>query len=341
MSSSIPGTRDLPVSRYDLSTYWGRVLHSADLCDPRTLFTSSATLEGSKMLLTQYKTGTHPPTMTSDLWAAKKLCDSTLHPDTGTPVFLPFRMSCFVFSNLIVTAGMLQPNLTTRGTLAWQVANQTLNVLINTSNANKSSPLGPAQLAGSFALAVSASCGVAVGLGRAVAKLKVGAGTKVLLTRLVPFAAVASAGVLNVALMRGGEIQNGIDVYLSKAPAKATTGAAELVEEEAPKESLGKSRKAAVIAVAETAVSRVLNATPIMVVPPLVLMRLQRSAWLKKRPAMVTPVNIGLIFATSIFALPLALGAFPQRQAAKATSLEKEFWDKCGESGMLEFNRGI
>lgn len=49
----------------------------------------------------------------------------------------------------------------------------------------------------------------------------------------------------------------------------------------------------------------------------------------------------GLIFATSIFALPLALGAFPQRQAAKATTLEKEFWDKGGESGMLEFNRGI
>lgn len=197
---------------------------------------------------------------------------------------------------------MLQPNLTTRGTLAWQVANQTLNVLINTSNANKSSPLGPAQLAGSFALAVSASCGVAVGLGRAVAKLKVGSGTKALLTRLVPFAAVASAGVLNVALMRGGEIQNGIDVYPAKAPAKAKTGTAELVEEEAPKESLGKSRKAAVIAVAETAVSRVLNATPIMVVPPLVLMRLQRSAWLKKRPALVTPVNIG-IFLTLFFSL--------------------------------------
>lgn len=35
MSSSIPGYRDLPASQYDLSTYWGRVLHSADLCDPR------------------------------------------------------------------------------------------------------------------------------------------------------------------------------------------------------------------------------------------------------------------------------------------------------------------
>jgi len=31
--------------------------------------------------------------------------------DTGEPVFLPFRMSCFVISNLVVTAGMLTPNL--------------------------------------------------------------------------------------------------------------------------------------------------------------------------------------------------------------------------------------
>jgi Sideroflexins len=31
--------------------------------------------------------------------------------DTGQPVFLPFRMSCFVISNLVVTAGMLTPNL--------------------------------------------------------------------------------------------------------------------------------------------------------------------------------------------------------------------------------------
>lgn len=32
--------------------------------------------------------------------------------DTGEPVLLPFRMSAFVLSNLIVTGGMLTPNLT-------------------------------------------------------------------------------------------------------------------------------------------------------------------------------------------------------------------------------------
>jgi hypothetical protein len=35
MSSSLPGNRDLPVSQYDLSTYWGRVQHSATISDPR------------------------------------------------------------------------------------------------------------------------------------------------------------------------------------------------------------------------------------------------------------------------------------------------------------------
>jgi hypothetical protein len=36
--------------------------------------------------------------------------------DTGEPVLLPFRMSSFVLSNLIVTGGMLTPNLTVRST---------------------------------------------------------------------------------------------------------------------------------------------------------------------------------------------------------------------------------
>lgn len=35
MSASLPGNRDLPVSQYDLTTYWGRVRHAADISDPR------------------------------------------------------------------------------------------------------------------------------------------------------------------------------------------------------------------------------------------------------------------------------------------------------------------
>lgn len=53
--------------------------------------------------------------------------DSTLHPDTGLPVPLPFRLSAFVPTNLIVVGGMLMPNPTLKGVLFWQWANQSLN----------------------------------------------------------------------------------------------------------------------------------------------------------------------------------------------------------------------
>ena len=78
-----------------------------------------------------------------------------------------------------------------------------------------------------------------------------------------------------------------------------------------------------------------------MVLPPLILVRLQKQEWLKASPRLTLPVNLGLIFVTSVFALPLALGAFPQRQAVAVKTLEKEFWDRGGEGGMVEFNRGI
>lgn len=190
----------------------------------------------------------------------------------------------------------------------------------------------------SYLLAVSASCSVAVGLNAIVPRLKrVSPNTRLILGRLVPFAAVASAGALNVFLMRGEEIRRGIDIF----PVQSEREKAEREKSGKEVASLGKSRKAAVLAVGETAISRVLNATPIMVIPPLVLVRLQKTEWLKQRPRMVLPINLGLILTTSIFALPLALGAFPQRQAISAKSLEEEFWDKGGEGGLIEFNRGI
>ena len=247
-------------------------------------------------------------------------------------------MSCFVLSNLIVTAGMLTPNLSITGTIGWQWANQSLNVAINNANANKSTPLSTSTMIQSYFLAVGASCTVAVGLNSIIPRLKrLSPGARTVLTRLVPFAAVASAGALNVFLMRGEEIRKGIDVFPSESEdSRQKREAAHL-----PLEPLGKSKKAATLAVGETALSRVLNATPIMVLPPLILVRLQKTDWLSQRPRMVLPVNLGLILTTSLFALPLALAAFPQRQAVMATTLEKEFWERGGEGGQVEFNRGL
>ncbi|KAI1127678.1 sideroflexin-5 [Nemania abortiva] len=340
MSASLPGNRELPESQYDLSTYWGRVRHTASITDPRTLLAGKSGLENAKKLIVAYKQG-EIKEMTPELWKAKKIVDSTIHPDTGKPVMLPFRMSCFALSNLVVTAGMLTPGLSNTGTVLWQITNQSLNVAINNANANKSTPLSYSKLAQSYFLAVGASCSVAVGLNSLVPRLKrVTPSTKLILSRLVPFAAVASAGFLNVFLMRGEEMRVGIDVYPVLSDADKDKLAAEgRPESDVP--SLGKSRKAATLAVGETALSRVLNSSPIMVVPPLILVRLQRTQWLQNNPRMTLPVNLGLILGMSYIALPLALAAFPQRQRISAESLEEEFHGRGGEGGMVVFNRGI
>lgn len=84
MSASLPGSRDLPASQFDLNTYWGRVRQSALLADPRTLLVSSSGLEHAKQLVTSYKTGAAKH-MTPEIWQAKKVVDSTLHPGMHRP----------------------------------------------------------------------------------------------------------------------------------------------------------------------------------------------------------------------------------------------------------------
>ena len=89
--------------------------------------------------------------------------------------------------------------------------------------------------------------------------------------------------------MRGEEIRQGINVF----PVLTDEEKLRVERGELEVEPLGKSKKAATLAVGETAISRVLNATPIMVLPPLILVRLQKTQWLQQRPRMTTPVNLG------------------------------------------------
>jgi tricarboxylate carrier len=353
MSSSLPGHRDLPASQYDLSTYWGRVRHAVGLTDPSTLFAGTTGLEHAKRLVTEYKTGKIEK-MSPDLWYAKKVVDSTLHPDTGEPVFLPFRMSSFVLSNLIVTAGMLQPGLTTGGIVAWQVANQSLNVAINSANANKSSPMSMGDLAKSYGVAVGASCSVALGLNAMVPRLKVSDAARNILKRLVPFAAVATAGALNAYLMRRGEIATGIDVrpVLSEEEKKKLEAEGKS-ERDVP--SLGRSKQAAKYAVYETAASRVFNSSPIMILPPMGFyyiekkqawyQNLLKKEWVQSRrvvlKGMPIAINLVLIAGTSFAVLPLALAVFPQQQEISVEKLEPEFHGQGGAGGKVWFNRGL
>ena len=57
MGNSATPPFSLEQSRYDQSTYWGRIRHFQDITDPRTLLTSDETLNSSISLLDQFKAG--------------------------------------------------------------------------------------------------------------------------------------------------------------------------------------------------------------------------------------------------------------------------------------------
>lgn len=336
MSSSVagPAHKLIPESQYDLSTYMGRVKHCFGISSPFNLLVTEEQVDAARKNLHQYRNSKDITEFADHHWELKKILDSTVHPDTGETIFLPFRMSSCVLSNLAVTAGMLTPNLSPVGTVFWQWANQSLNVAINTSNANKSHPLSTKQLITNYAAAVTASCGVALGLNNLVPKLKnFSPRTKLIMSRLVPFAAVVSAGIVNVFLMRSEEIKKGI-----------------IVRDPETKEELGVSKNAAWYAVGETAASRVINATPVMAIPPLILVRLQQQKngffSRHKSLAMTSLVNLGLIAATGFVVLPFALAIFPQVETLHVSQLEKEkFSNLKNQLGnnveYVEFNRGI
>lgn len=133
----------------------GRLRHFTSVTSPLTLFASSAHLVDSQKFLKEYQDGStergrnawgHEDT--AGIWKAKQrasfllglfggvvlnfalffsVVDSSIHPDTGLPVPLPFRLSAFVPTNLIIVGGMLMPNPTLKGVLFWQWANQSLN----------------------------------------------------------------------------------------------------------------------------------------------------------------------------------------------------------------------
>lgn len=314
-------------SRYNQAQYWGRVRHFSDLTDPRTLFTTDSQLKGALTLLDQFRQNTLPSDVTVEqLWKAKKLKEAILHPDTGSPIPLPFRFSFFVPGNLIIVAGMLGAR-SIPSTVFWQTINQTYNVCVNHANRNASNELSNKQLTYAYLGAVSSSVATAVGLNEWVKRSTFSPALQSTLMRYVPFTAVAVANIFNIGLMRRNEMTLGIDV-------KDENG-----------QVLGKSATAGKIAIAQTLLSRILCVVPAMLFPPYLMNRLEQQNWLKSRAWLKTPLNLGLIGLSIGLFLPLCIGIFPQNSSISTKRLEPRFHDAKDADGnpvtRAYFNKGL
>ncbi|KAI8806286.1 Tricarboxylate/iron carrier [Cladochytrium replicatum] len=322
---------DIAKPRYDQSTYWGRLKHFSEVTDPRNLIATERQLQDAKALVEDYTAG-RVALKTSEeerLWRAKKLVDSTFHPDTGEKIVFPFRMACFVPTNVLIVAGMLQPNPSIAGIVLWQWINQSVNVAFNYFNANKTTKMDYTETATAYGTAVASSCTIAVGLNEWLKRSsgKINPSTFALLSRAVPFTAVAAAGTLNVFLMRQKELKDGIDVF----------GPDGVV--------YGKSQTAGMTAISQVAISRVTTAFPAVFLPGIIMTQLERTAWMQRNPRLGIPINLLTIAGSLMAALPCSVALFPQKASASVSKLEPRFQGLVDKDGKkvetLFFNRGL
>ncbi|WWD07459.1 hypothetical protein V865_005559 [Kwoniella europaea PYCC6329] len=338
--SAQAGLYDISKPRFDLSSYGGRLAYFYSTTSPLTLLASSAQLEKAQKDVTNFESkikeagqkGYWVNQQQKEIYDnAKQLVNSSIHPDTGKPVPLPFRMSAFVPTNLIICAGMLMPNPSLKSVIFWQWANQTLNVAVNFSNANKSIEMTPQEIGTAYVAATFTSVFLAVSLSRLVPRLRVSPAAKDILGKLVPFASVASAGVVNISCIRWKEMRDGVEVFkLTKDP----------VDGSEKKEVLGKSPKAGQMAVMQSAASRVFTNVPTLILPPMVMTLLTRRGVFSGPRGNLTSniTQLTLIGLSLGLFLPPAIAYFPQKAETSPAKLESRFKEY---KGPVYFNKGL
>ncbi|KAK6639280.1 hypothetical protein RUM43_007552 [Polyplax serrata] len=275
---------DITQPLWDQSTFYGRVRHFAFVTDPRTVLTSDEKLDQAKILYNQYRNGCEPRgTSIEDVIYAKKLYESSFHPDTGEKQNIFGRMSFQVPGGMIITGAMLQFYKTSTAVIFWQWVNQSFNALVNYTNRNAKSPVTTTQLVTAYVSATASALVAALGCKKYLAKR-----ASPLLQRYVPFVAVAAANCVNIPLMRQGELINGIA----------------LVDQNGNK--VTESRLAAAKAII-----------------PIIMEKIQCKPWFCKYPSLHGPAQVLGAGFSLIFMVPIACGLFPQKCEISYCTLKK------------------
>ncbi|KAM8782862.1 sideroflexin-3 isoform 1-T1 [Rhynchonycteris naso] len=308
--------------RWDQSTFLGRAYHFFTVTDPRNLLLSGAQLEAARNIVQNYRAGVVTPGLTEDqLWRAKYVYDSAFHPDTGEKVVLIGRMSAQVPMNMTITGCMLTFYRQTPTVVFWQWVNQSFNAVVNYSNRSGDAPITVGQLGTAYVSATTGAVATALGLKSLTKHLPP------LVGRFVPFAAVAAANCINIPLMRQRELQVGIPVT-----------------DEAG-QRLGHSVTAAKQGIFQVVISRICMAIPAMAIPPVIMDTLEKKDFLRRRPWLGAPLQVGLVGFCLVFATPLCCALFPQRSSIRVSRLEPELRAQIHQQNpsieVVYYNKGL
>lgn len=294
---------DIEKPYWDQSTYRGRALHFLRVTNPLNVFASAQQLEHAQDVVTKYRKGESLEQLgitEKELWSCKYLYDSAYHPDTGKKMLLIGRMSAQVPMNMMITGCMMTFYKSTAHVVFWQWVNQSFNAIVNYTNRSGSNPIPLGTLVASYVGATGGAVATALSLNRIFRK------APPLVGRLVPFAAVAAANCVNIPLMRMSELKKGI----------------ELQTEDGRK--IGHSKQAAKKAITAVTISRILMASPSMILSPIIMNYIDRKRWLCNARWAVVPVQVLICGVCLTFATPLCCALFVQRVPISVDRLERE-----------------
>ena len=319
-----PDGIDIERPYWDQSTYQGRALHFLTVTNPLNVFATNKRLEHARDIVTKYRQGESlkkQGIVADELWNCKYLYDSAYHPDTGEKMLLIGRMSAQVPMNMIITGCMMTFYKSTPAVIFWQWINQSFNAIVNYTNRSGSSPIPTETLARSYVGATGGAVITALTLNRLAQRGPPLAG------RLVPLAAVAAANCVNIPLMRITELQNGI----------------ELQTEDGTK--VGNSKRAAREAITSVTLSRILMASPSMVLAPIVMNYLDRRQLLRNAKWAAGPIQVLICGVCLTFATPLCCALFAQRVPISVNRLESDVQQqvRSHDSGLetVYYNKGL
>ncbi|KFZ66774.1 Sideroflexin-2, partial [Podiceps cristatus] len=314
---------DIDAPRWDQSTFVGRLKHFFNITDPRTVLVPEKELDRAKALVEGCRAGLVPPGSSREqLLYAKKLYDSSFHPDSGEKMNLIGRMSFQVPGGMALTGCMLQFYRTVPAVVFWQWMNQSFNAIVNYTNRNAASPISLRQIGVAYLTATSTALATAVGLN--------------LYTKGDPSAPPHSIAVSSLHL----PIHPG---HCSPLPVPSREIINGITVTDGDNNELGCSRRAAVKGIAQVVVSRITMAAPGMIILPIIMERLEKFPFMQVSPSLTLSFSLS---HSLLFMVPVACALFPQRCSLALADLETELRDsivaKHGDKvPYVYFNKGL
>lgn len=323
------------------TTFWGRFVDMLHVCGPQswpTLLATPADLAAAAATVAAASQPGGGGVADDDLRAARRLRAAVLHPDTGEPIPLPFRMAAHVPANTVLLLGMCF-TASPLGTAGWQWANSTFNLAQFYANRNRSNDVPDAHVAASYVGAMTSSVAVGYALRRAaiarqaaVAALPAPSAAAVrgayLAAAAVPFAAAVAGKPLQIGLMRWDELTRGVTVYDADG---------------APR---GASVRAGEAAVGMTVLSRVVYLAPMLWLPLLQDAACAAVPALGASRAGRAATAVTLTALSSAYVTPACMAIFDQRASLPARALEPPLHGLAlastgGPVERLYFNKGL